>query len=96
MICTLLLLVYKERKKPASGGKYYTLQRRQNICGSFSLYPLMERSVAYRRDGGGEGGEGASSRPAVHFCQDPQHTGGDNKEALYQKPSGIQRKILEL
>jgi hypothetical protein len=53
----------------------------------------MERSVAFRRDGGGEGGEG-TSRPAVHFCQDPQHTGGDNKEALYQKPPGILRKIL--
>jgi hypothetical protein len=56
---------------------------------------LKETSVPLRRDGGGEGGEGTSSRPAVHFCQDPQHTGGD-KEALYQKPSGIQRKILEL
>ncbi len=55
------------------------------------LYIDGERStVAFRRDGGGEGGEGAS-RPAVHFCQDPQHTG--DKEALYQKPLGIQRKI---
>jgi hypothetical protein len=60
------------------------------------LYIYIERDiVAYRRDGGGEVGEGTSSRPAVHFCQDPQHTG--DKEALYQKPPGIQqRKILEL